>query len=93
MIEPQLQLRSRPRHHAQRIMRRIMPADPRQPQPIPILRVAADDLKRVVLEHHQRVEQLTHPKQALDLGKAEILISDQFRLTVLYLLEQITQRF
>ena len=74
-------------------MRRIMPADPCQPQPIPVRRLPADDLKRVVLEHHQRIEQLTHPKQALDLGKAEILICDQFRLTVLYLPEQITQRF
>src|SRR5262245_51008438 len=59
----------RPRRKAQGIMRRIYPAETGQPQPTRTSgkTVAVD---RIVLEHHQRVEQLAQSRQALDLGQA-----------------------
>ena len=63
IVEPQLQLLARQRHQAQRIMRRIVAADPGQPHAAASPPHAARCVDRVVLEHHQRVEQLAQPGQ------------------------------
>ena len=47
---------------------------------------------RVVLEHHQGVEQLAQSSQPLDLGQAEMLVRHQPGLAVLHLLEQLDER-
>ena len=47
---------------------------------------------RVVLEHHQRVEQLAQAGQALDLRQAKMLMRHQPRLTILKRGQQRRQR-
>ncbi len=95
IVEPQLQLLARQRHQAQRIVRRILAADRSEPQAAGG-RVLAKRFRakrdRIVLEHHQGVEQLAQAGQALDLRQPQMLVRDQARLAVLHLLEQREQR-
>ena len=72
-------------------MRGIVPADVRKTQPAGLWRQAGA-VDRIVLEHHQGVEQLAQSGQALDLGQAEMLMRHQPGLAVLRLLEQSPQR-
>ena len=65
-----------------------MPFDAAQPQTGRICRKAVA-VERVVLEHHHGVEQLAQAGQALDLGKAQMLMRDQVRLAVLQFREQV----
>ena len=70
----------------------IIPADVGDAQTAGIRRKAAP-VDRVVLEHHQGVEQLAQSSQPLDLGQAEIRVGHQSGRSVLHLLEQINERF
>ena len=72
-------------------MRGVVPFDAAQPQTAGIRRKAAA-VDRVVLEHHQGVEQLAQSGQALDLRKAEMLVRHQAGLAVLQLPEQVDER-
>src|SRR5499426_3074924 len=91
IVEPQLQPLARRHHQAQRIVRRIVPAHARQPQTATSPRQAAA-LDRIVLKHHQAVEQRLRSRQLLDLGEPKMLVCNQSRLAVLHLLEQFEQR-
>ena len=55
--------------------------------PTSAARAAAVD--RIVLEHHQGVEQLARSGQPLDLRQTEMLVRHQPRLAVLHLLQQL----
>ncbi len=68
-------------------MRAIAPAHIAEPQPLRIGQKPAA-IDRIVLEHHQGVEQLAQAGQALDLRQPEMLVRHQPRLAVLHLLEQ-----
>ena len=72
-------------------MGRIVPVDAGQPHTAGSTRQAAT-VDRVVLKHHQAVEQRPRPGQLLDLGKPKVLVRNQFGLAVLHLLEQLEQR-
>src|SRR5215470_5877109 len=91
IVEPQLQPLARRHHQAQRIVGRIVPIDAGQPQTAASTRQAAT-VDRVVLKHHQAVEQRPRPDQLLDLDKAKMLVRNQLGLAVLHLLEQLEQR-
>ena len=91
IVEPQLQLRTRNGGKAERIVCRVVPLDMGQPHAAGFCGQAAA-VDRVVLEHDQRVEQLAHAEQRLDLGKPQMLMRDQAGLAVLQLLEQLAQR-
>src|SRR4029453_11311123 len=91
IVEPQLQPLARRHHQAQRIVRRIVPADAGQPQTTTSPRQAAA-LDRIVLKHHQAVEQRPRSRQLLDLGEPKMLVRNQSRLAVLHLLEKLQQR-
>src|SRR5262249_10212781 len=69
----------------------IVPAHARQPQTATSPRQAAA-LDRIVLKHHQAVEQRLRSRQLLDLGEPKMLVCNQSRLAVLHLLEQFEQR-
>src|SRR5262249_58484418 len=53
----------------------------------------AATLHRVVLKHHQAVEQLAQSSQLLDLGKPQMLVRNQSGLAVLHLFEHFQKRF
>ena len=91
IVEPQPQPLARHRHQAERIVRGIVPADLGQTQPAGLLRQAGA-VDRIVLEHHQGVEQLAQSGEPLDLRQAQMLVRDQPRLAVLHLLQQAAQR-
>ena len=57
-------------------MRGIAPADIAEPQAAGVRRKGVT-VDRIVLEHHQGVEQIAQSGQALDLGKPEMLVRDQ----------------
>src|SRR5262249_61365773 len=86
--QPQLQPLARDRDQAQRIVRGIVTADLGQPQPAIAGDRAVAEVDRIVLEHHQGVEQLAQAAQALDLGQAQMLVRNQARLALLHLPEQ-----
>ena len=58
-----------------------------QPQAADMGRIAAA-IDRIVLEHHQGVEQLAQSGQSLDLRQSQVLVRHQSRLVVLHLPEQ-----
>ena len=88
IVEPQLQPLARQRRQAQRIMRGVVAASiVGEPQTAGLGRQRAA-VDRIVLEHHQRVEQLAQAGQALDLGQPQMLVRHQPRLAVLQLLQQ-----
>src|SRR4029077_4900893 len=79
IAQPQMQpALVRARSEAQGIMRGINPAEGGQPQTASVGRKAFA-VDRIVLEHHQRVEQLAQSRQALDLGQAQMLVRHQPR--------------
>src|SRR5262249_19530827 len=91
IVEPQLQPLARRHHQAQRIVRRIVPAHAAKPQtPTSGRRAAA--LDRVVLKHHQAVEQRPRSGQLLELGQPKMLVRNQSGLAVLHLFEKLQQR-
>ena len=55
------------------------------------LRRSRGHIDGIVLEHDQCVEQLADTGELLDLRQPQMLMTDQPRLTVLNLLEQITE--
>ena len=85
IVEPQLQPLARHRHQAHGVMRGVVPGDVGEPQTAGIGREGAA-VDRIVLEHHQGVEQLAQSGQPLDLRKPEMLVRHQAGLTVLHLL-------
>src|SRR5204863_6471979 len=91
IIQSQLQPLARGDHQAQWVMCRVVPTDVAQPNARRRPRQAAM-LHRVVLKHHQRVEQLAQSSQLLDLRKPEMLVRNQSGLAVLHLLEHIQKR-
>ena len=91
IVEPQPQPLSRYRHQTHRIMRGVVPADIGETQPAGLCGQAGA-LDRIVLEHHQGVEQLAQSGERLDLGQAQMLVRDQPGLAVLRLLQQGPQR-
>ena len=89
--ESQLQRLARHRHEGQRIVGGIVAAHLAHLQAGRIGRRAAA-VDRIVLEHHQRVEQIAQAGEALDLGKPEMLVRDQPRLALLQVRQQRQQR-
>ena len=69
----------------------IVPADVGEPQAAGLGRQAAA-VDRIVLEHHQRVEQIAQAGEALDLRQAQMLVRHQARLALLQLLHDREQR-
>ena len=72
-------------------MRGVVPAHRAEPQPVGRRRKPYA-VHRIVLKHHQRVEQLAQPGKLLDLGKPQMLVRQQPRLPGLRLPQQIQQR-
>jgi hypothetical protein len=72
-------------------MRGVVPTDMGQPQPARLGHGTAA-VHRIVLEHHQGVEQLAQSGEPLDLGQAEMLVRHQPRLAVLYVAQHVNQR-
>ncbi len=90
IVQPQMQRLARPHDQRQRIMRRIAALDPAELKPL--ARAARPAVDRIVLKHHERVEQLAQTRRLLDLGQPEMLVRHQPRLALLRLPQQLRQR-
>ena len=92
VVEPQLQLLARLHDQRQRIMRRVVALDPAEPAARCAARRKPGAVDRIVLEHHERVEQFAQTRRLLDLGKPDVLVRHQPRLALLRLPQQLRQR-
>ena len=94
VVDAQAQLLARHGGKAERIMRGIMPADAAQTQAfnLGLLRDHDAAVDRIVLEHHQAIEQLAQSGEPLDLREPQMLVCNQGGLAVLDLLKKFTQR-
>jgi hypothetical protein len=90
IIEPQPQPLARHRQQDDGIMGAVGAADLGEPQAAAVGGRAAFD--RVVLEYEQRVEQLAHTGEVLDLGQPDMLVRHQLRLAVLHLAYERSER-
>ena len=91
VVKPQQQPLARLHQQAERIVRGVVPAYRRKPHARD-LTGKARAVNRIVLEHHQRVEQLAQAGKLLDLSQPKMLVRYQLRLPLLQLAQQIAQR-
>ncbi len=76
IVQPQLEPLARDGRKIERIVRPVVTLDLAQPQ-LAGSRFQHAALDRIVLEHHQRVEQLPDPGHTLDLRKPDMLVRHQ----------------
>src|SRR5262249_55249895 len=82
VLDSQVQRLCRHCYQAQWIMGGIVSLDAGELQPGDWLRQRTS-IHWIVLKDHQRIEQFSQARQALDFGQAQMLVSHQLRLVML----------